>query len=189
LENLIKAFRRTVSPLAVVLACLGTGACVNSTEPVLGDARAILGESGQIHLFDAGEGSTSNPRIHRFQWNGRRYVVQGRAEIIDFTAHSYEGRDLIVQARTRRDLRPYSYAVAHKLTDGVYTVVPIEEKDSEDGVRNRFCISAPGGACRIETPEQLFALARASAGKDFERGLIAVIARPQPPQPRQMKKK
>ena len=171
---------RTVALLWTALACLSTAACVNSTEPVLGDARAILGESGQIHLFDAGEGSTSNPRIHRFQWNGRRYIVQSRADIIDFTVHAYEGRDLIVQGRTRRDLRPYSYAVARKLTEGVYTIVPIEEKDSDDAVRNRFCISAPGGTCRIETPEQLFALARATAAKEQEGGLIAVIARPQP---------
>ena len=153
---------------------------MTSTEPVLGEPGAILGESGQVHLFDAGEGSTSNPRIHRFQWNGRRYVVQGRADIIDFTVHSYEGRDLIVQGRTRRPLRPYSYAVARKLTEGVYPIVPIEEKDSDDAVRNRFCISAPGGACRIETPEQLFALARATAAKEQEGGMIAVIARPQP---------
>jgi len=171
---------RAAAFLGAAVGCLATAACVNSTEPVLGDARAILGESGQIHLFDAGEGSTSNPRIHRFQWNGRRYVVAGRAEIVDFTAHSYEGRDLIVQARTRRSLRPYNYAVAHKLTEGVYTIVPIEEKDSDDAIRNRFCISAPGGACRIETPEQLFALARATAAKEQEGGLIAVIARPQP---------
>jgi hypothetical protein len=194
LKTLTKS-RRSHAPvgavwLAVALACLLTGACVGSTEPVLGDARAILGERGQVHLFDAGEGSTSNPRVHGFQWNGRRYVVAGRAEMADFTVHPYEGRDLIVQGRTRRNLRPYSYAVARKLTEGVYAIIPIEEKDSDDAVRNRFCISAPGGACRIETPEQLFALARATAAKEQPGAMVAVIARPNPkPEPKRPPKR
>ena len=38
--------------LALCLA-LATGACVSSTEPILSDARAILGERGQLHIFSA----------------------------------------------------------------------------------------------------------------------------------------
>jgi len=172
--------RRAVRYLGAALVCLAAAGCINSTEPILGDAKAILGDGGQLHLFDASEGAASNHRTHRFQWNGRRYAVQGRADVIDFTVHAYEGRDLIVQARTRRPLRPYGYAVAHRLTEGVYVLVPIDHKDADDEARNRFCISMPGGDCRIETPEQLFALARPTAAKEQQGGLIVVIARPQP---------
>ena len=88
-----------------------------------------------------------NPRTYQFQWDGRRYVVRGRpAEVSDFTVHPYEGRDLIVQARTQRPLRPYFYALARKLADGVYLLTPIDSNDADEATRNRFCIKTRGRA-------------------------------------------
>ena len=43
--------------------------------------------------------------------------------------------------------------------------------------RGRFCIKTRDEPCRIETPEQLFVFARATAGKDQEGGTIAVLVR------------
>jgi hypothetical protein len=161
----------------VALLSLAIGGCVSSTEPILGDARAILGPGGQWHIYETKEGAARSHRTYRFQWDGRRYTVRGPAEIRDFTVHAYEGRDLILQARTTRTPRPYRYALARKLAEGVYQVVPIEEEDADEAARGRFCIKTREEPCRIETPEQLFVFARATAGKDLEGGTIAVLVR------------
>lgn len=167
---------------AVLILCLGitTSACVSSTEPILTDGRTLLGDGGQIHLFDVQEGGTRNPRAHQFLWAGRRYAARGRPiEVSDFTVHAYEGRDLIVQARAQRPLRPYFYALARRLADGVYLVFAIDPNDADEAARNRFCIKTRDAPCRIETPEQLFALARATAAKEPEQGKLAVLVQTQ----------
>jgi len=170
---------KSLAPLLALLLCLGAGACVNSTEPILSDGKGILGDGGQLHLYDVQEGGNRNPRTYQFQWAGRRYAARGRpAEVSDFTVHPYEGRDLIVQARTQRPLRPYFYALARKLADGVYLLTPIDSNDADEATRNRFCIKTRDAPCRIETPEQLFVFARATAAKESEQGKLAVLVRP-----------
>ena len=170
--------KNRLAPLLAALICMTTGACVSSTEPILSDAKGILGDGGQLHLFDVQEGGTRNPRTFQFQWAGRRYAARGRAvEISDFTIHPYEGRDLIVQARAQRPLRPYFYALARKLADGVYLLTAIDADDADEAARNRFCIKTRGAPCRIETPEQLFVFARATAAKETEQGKLAVLVR------------
>jgi hypothetical protein len=167
-------------PLVALILCLGlaTGACVSSTEPILSDGKGILGEGGQLHLYDAQENGIRNPRTYQFQWTGQRYAARGRpAEVSDFTVHPYEGRDLIVQARAQRPLRPYFYALARKLADGVYLVTAIDSNDADEATRNRFCIKTRDAPCRIETPEQLFVFARATAAKETEQGKLAVLVR------------
>ena len=169
---------RLFAPLLAALLCLAAGACVSSTEPVLSDPKGLLGDGGQLHLYDVEEGGNRNPRIYQFQWAGRRYAARGRpVEISDFTVHPYEGRDLIVQARAQRPLRPYFYALARKLADGVYLVTAIDPNDADEPTRNRFCIKTRDAPCRIETPEQLFVFARATAAKESEHGKLAVLVR------------
>jgi hypothetical protein len=168
--------------LLAMALCLATCACISSTGPILGDANSILGQRGMIHLYEIEEDATANHRSHPFHWDGRRYVVRGRgAEISEFTAHPYEGRDLIVQARAQRPLRPYFYALARKLAEGVYVLTNIDANDADEGTRNRFCIKTRDAPCRIETPEQLFVFARASAARENEGGgKLAVLVRAKP---------
>lgn len=163
---------------AIVLLAATTSACINSTEPVLSDAKAILGDRGTLHLFDLRDGAARNHRSHGFQWKGRSYAVLGRqAEITEFTVYAYEGRDLIVQARARRPLRPFVYALARKLSDGVYAIVAIDPNDVDEAARGRFCIKTRDTPCRIETIEQLFVFARATAAKEGDAGTIGVLVR------------
>jgi hypothetical protein len=170
---------KLLAPLLAALLSLAAGACVSSTEPILSDAKGILGDGGQIHLYDVQEGGNRNPRTYQFQWAGKRYAARGRpVEVSDFTVHPYEGRDLIVQARAQRPLRPYFYALARKLADGVYFVTAIDPNDADDATRDRFCIKTRDAPCRIETPEQLFVFARATAAKEAEQGKLAVLVRP-----------
>jgi hypothetical protein len=156
--------------------CLATAACISSTGPILSEANSILGERGQLHVFEIVEGAAHSPRRYAFQWNGKSYVVANRqAEISAFTVHVYEGRDLIVQARARRPLRPYVYALARKVTDGVYRLTTIDPSDADEATRDRFCIKTRDAPCRIETPEQLFVFARATAAREEAGGGKLVV--------------
>jgi hypothetical protein len=177
--TLTSTLKHRAAMVAAIL-CLGiaTSGCVSSTEPILGDSRGLLGDRGQLHLFDVEEGGARNPRLYQLQWSGGRYAARGRpVEVSDFTIHAYEGRDLIVQARAQRPLRPYFYALARKLTDGVYLLTAIDANDADEATRNRFCIKTRDAPCRIETPEQLFVFAKATAAKESDRGKLAVLVR------------
>jgi hypothetical protein len=171
---------KPAAPLAMLLA-LAISGCVSSTEPILGDAKGILGDGGRLNIYDVEEGATRNFRSYPYQWSGNRYVVRSRAsEISEFTVHPYEGRNLIVQARAKRPLRPHVYALARKLAEGVYLLTTIDPEDADEATRNRFCIKSRDAPCRIETPEQLFVFARASAAKETEGGRLAVLVRSPP---------
>ncbi len=167
---------RRAPAIAVVLTSLTLTGCISSPGPILTDANAILGEGGEIHFFSATGESGRTHSVITFQWNGSRYLVRNRAaDISDFTVHPFEGRDLIVQSTAGRAPRPTEYALARRLAEGVYLLMPISEDDADDSTRDRFCTKTQDASCRIATPEQLFVLARATASKDEETGGIAVI--------------
>ena len=109
-----------------------------------------------------------------FEWSGSRYVLRRSDRISDFTAHAFEGRDLIVQSTASRTPRT-EYAIARKLADGVYLLIPISEEDADDATRERFCTKTLDASCRIATPEQLFVFAHATATRDDDSGLLAVV--------------
>jgi hypothetical protein len=175
--------------IALVIAlAIATSACVSSTEPILSDARAILGERGQMHVFSAPKDGARTVLRHDFQWRRDRYVTTpGRgAPPIEFTAHAFEGRDLVVQWKSastwspkqkQRGQRPVTYFLLRKVAEGAYLMIPIVEEDADEGTRKRFCIKAPETTCRIATPEQLFAFARATAEKeDPDAGIVVIDA-------------
>ena len=119
-----------------------------------------------------------------------------------FSVHPFEAGDYIIQEVPVKRPRITEYALLHKLADGVYMVWPIDESDADEPTRAAYCGSPTGTACRIETREQLFAFARATAARNKQtaagaarcrpRGEAARAARPpahrppprRPPQPR-----
>ena len=171
--------------LALCLA-LATAACVSSTEPILSDARAILGERGQLHIFSAPKDGARNVLRYDFQWRRDRYVTTPgrRAAPVEFTAHAFEGRDLVVQWKSalawspkqkQRGSRPVTYFLLRKVAEGAFLMLPVTEDDVDEATRKRFCIKSPEATCRISTPEQLFAFARAAAEKeDPDAGIVVV---------------
>jgi hypothetical protein len=176
--------------LALALALVfATSACVSSTEPILSDARAILGERGQLHIFSAPKDGARTVLRYGFQWRRDRYVAASgpRVAPVEFTAHAFEGRDLVVQWKSAatwspkqkpRGFRAVTYFLLRKVADGAYLMVPITENDVDEATRKRFCIKAPETTCRISTPEQLFAFARATAEKEDPDAGIVVIEAP-----------
>jgi hypothetical protein len=164
---------------------------VTSSEPVLGDAKAILGERGQLHIFTAPKSGARDVLRYSFRWHKDRYVTQpsGRNNAIEFTAHAFEGRDLIVQwkgvplaaAKRKLTVRQVHYYLARRVAEGTYLFFPISEDDADDAARKRFCTSSPETSCRISTPEQLFVFAHAAAEKEDHDAGVAVIVPPRPP--------
>jgi hypothetical protein len=181
--------KRRRTPLLALALCLAlaTGACVSSTEPILSDARAILGERGQLHIFSAPKDGARTVLRYDFQWRRDRYVTTPgrRAQPIEFSAHPFEGRDLVVQWKSaalawspkqkQQGLRPVTYFLLRKVAEGAFLMMPVTEDNVDEATRKRFCIKAPETTCRISTPEQLFAFARAAAEKeDPDAGIVVV---------------
>jgi hypothetical protein len=161
---------------AVLLGLLALTGCISATAPILSDAQSLLGEQIEVHLFSGPKGSGRPHTVVNYQWNGSRYLPRGPSQDFgEFTIHPYEGRDLIVQIRAVRPPRPTEFALARRLAERVYLLIPINEEDADEATRERFCTRTQDAACRISTPEQLFVFARASAAKEEESGGIAVI--------------
>jgi hypothetical protein len=171
--------------LWIAVLGLTVSGCISSTEPVLTGANAILGDRGRMEVFSAPtKGSRDILRLD-FEWRRDRYVTgAGRPGAIEFTAHPFEGRDIIVQwknaavwsPKTKSALRPVTYHLLRKVADGAYLLFPLTEDDVDETTRARFCVKSPETACRISTPEQLFVFAKAAAEKDESNPGIVVIS-------------
>jgi hypothetical protein len=164
--------------LAVALAPFALTGCINSSAPILGDAKAILGDRIQVYLFSATtKDGTRDHTTAVFEWNGSRYLPLGTAagDWSEFTIHPYEGRDFVIQTRQQRGAKATEYALARRLSEGLFLIIPISEEDADEPTRDRFCTKTQDSPCRITTPEQLFVFARATAAKDEEMGGIAVV--------------
>ncbi len=158
------------------LAGFALSGCISSTAPILTDAKPVLGERGQIHVYTLSDGAARDPSVVTFQWNGARYLIRGKSlGISDFTLHPYEGRDLVVQSTSQRAPRTVEYGLARRLADATYLLVPINEDDADASMRENFCTKTQDASCRIATTEQIFAFARATADKPIEGGGLAVV--------------
>src|SRR3954471_7091369 len=85
---------RFAGPIAVIFACaIPLAGCISSTVPILGDAKAILGERIEMHMFaprldssTPGENGLRHQGVATMQWTGGRYVARDRADLVtDFT--------------------------------------------------------------------------------------------------------
>ena len=65
-------------------------------------------------------------------------------------------------------MRITEYALLHKLAEGVYQVIAIDEADADEPTRAAYCgkgDKTDPSPCRIATRDQLFAFARATAAR------------------------
>jgi hypothetical protein len=177
---------RVAGRIAGILACsIPLAGCISSTAPILSDAKAILGERIDMHMFaprldssTPGESGLRHQGVASMQWTGGRYVARNRPELVtDFTVHAFEGRDLIVQTAPRAP-RPVEYGLARRLADGTYMVLPIDEDTTDEETRAKFCTRTQEASCRITTPEQLFVFARALADNAegrMDAGIVVIV--------------
>lgn len=150
--------------------------CIQSAAPLLTDAKPLLGESVRFQHYDLREGFANDPDTSQFRWDGTRYVgTAGQSkEAVAFTVFALDDRDFIIQnAPTRKDF-PIDYAIARKLADGIYLTFLIEEKDSDEATRTKYCVEHSDATCTITDREGLITFAKASAVKLRDTGGLAI---------------
>ena len=165
--------------LLAVLAALGALAltgCINSAKPILTDAKPELGQHLRLQLYSLNKGYAEAPEQTEYAWKGDHYahVSGSMKDVAAFTVHPFEGGDYIVQTRPKGLNDAVDYALLHPFVDGVYHAVVIDENDAEAAVRAANCGKIKSSSCRVETREQLFALARATAARPRDRGGLAI---------------
>jgi len=176
----LKSFRKLIIerirllPFLAPWLALGLTGCISATGPILGDAKAILGDRIQVHAFAGPKDGKRDYTTGIFEWSGSRYVRRS-GNFTDFTIHPYEGRDLIIQSQTSRGSTTIDFGLARRIAEGVYLIIAIQEEDADEPTRARFCTKTQGASCRISTPEQLFVFARATATRDEDIAAVAVV--------------
>ena len=161
--------------LAAMLCAFALAGCIQSSAPILTEAKPLLGERLRVQLYSLRSGSAVDPEQVTYVWNGTHYArTRGSRNMNDFTVHAFEDRDLIVQTLPSGRQRTTEYALLHSLMDGVYYVVVIDEDDADAATRSTNCVKAGDYACSVETREQLFAFARATAARKKTDGGLAI---------------
>lgn len=87
------------------------------------------------------------------------------SDVIAFTAHPFEASSYIIQSAASKHPNILEYAVAHKLAEGVYQVIAIDEDDANRTTRVRNCKRVDGSHCRVVIRKQLFVFARVTAAR------------------------
>lgn len=76
------------------------------------------------------------------------------------------------------------YALLHKLVEGVFLARVIDEDDAVEQTRITLCTKSDKSSCRIQTREQLFAFARATAARQHQSGGLVIRLPDTPDRPR-----
>jgi hypothetical protein len=144
--------------------------CIDSSGPILPDAQPVFGPHLKLQLYSLRNGFAHEPEQVNFNWNGALYARTGGGmkDISAFSVHPFEAGDYIIQDVPAKRPRISEYALLHKIADGAYQVVAIDEDDADEPTRAAYCGKgdrADPSSCRIETREQLFAFARATAAR------------------------
>ena len=172
--------RRLVASAAAAAFCaLSLSSCVDSAGPILPDARPLFGERLRLQFYTLRTGYADAPEQASFKWDGARYVHAGggMSDVTAFTVHPFEANAYIIQSAAAKRPHIVEYAVAHKLAEGVYQVIAIDEDDVNRATRARNCKRANDSHCRVVARKQLFVFARATAARHKgEGGLVLRLA-------------
>ena len=156
--------------IAAVLTISLSG-CIDSIGPILPDAQPEFGPRLRLQFYSLRDGFAREPGQANFTWNGALYVHAGGGmkDFSAFTLHPFEAGDYIIQEVPAKRPRITEYALLHKIAEGAYQVIAIDEDDADEPTRAAYCRKgdkADPSPCRIETRDQLFAFARATAARN-----------------------
>jgi hypothetical protein len=167
------------------LCALSLSACIDSSDPILPDSQAILGPVLRLQLFSLRKGMAYEPEQVTYKWNGALYAHAsgGMKDIGAFSLHPFEAGDNIIETVPSKPGRTTEYALVHKIASGAYLVIAIDEADADEQTRSAFCKHPGFAGCRIETREQLFAFARATAARQKDEGGLALRLPDEPERP------
>ena len=172
----------------LALCALALAGCVDSSGPLLSDSQQAFGPRLRVQLYTLRGGQAHDPERALFVWRDGRYVhaAGGLREVSAFSVHPFENGDTIIQEVPRNRPRITEYALLHKIADGVYQVLAIDESDADEPTRAAFCGKGDAkdpSPCRITTREQLIAFARATAARRKQDGGLAIILPSAPERP------
>jgi hypothetical protein len=161
------------------LCALSLSGCIDSSGPILSDAQPVLGPRLNLQLYSLRKGYAVEPERVTYTWNGALYAHAsgGMKDVSAFSLHPFEAGDYIIQTVPARQTRPMEFALLHKLAQGLYLVIAIDEEDADAPTRAAYCgkgDKANPSPCRIETREQLFAFARATAARQKDEGGLVI---------------
>lgn len=176
--------RPVIRAAGTILFVLSLSACVDSSAPLLPGAKPLFGDELRLQFYSLRKGFVDEPEQATYKWDGTKYRRDsgGMTDIDAFSLHHLARHNLIVQSEAAKRPGIFEYAVARRLTDGVYQVVGIDENDAGTAIRERYCKRAGDSHCRIETREQLYAFARGTAQRRKDQGgLVLRLSDDKPP--------
>src|SRR5690348_7315629 len=122
--------RSILARAAIAALCaLPLSGCIDSGLPILSDSQQLFGPRATFQLYGLRKGFAVEPERVTFSWDGTRYVRKsgGLKDVHAFSVHPFENSAFIIQSTPTKEPRMTEYAVMHRLTDGVYQVVVIDE--------------------------------------------------------------
>jgi len=124
-----------------VLCALSLSGCIDSASPILSDSQQLFGPRATFQLYGLRKGFAVEPERVTFSWDGTRYVRKsgGLKDVHAFSVHPFENGDFIIQSTPANEPRMTEYAVMHRLADGVYQAVVIDEDDADEPTRAAQC--------------------------------------------------
>jgi hypothetical protein len=163
---------------AAVAATFALSACVESQVPLIADAQPLLGEQFEVHLYETFvDGKASDFHRSSYFWKEGQYV-RGSGMARDakrFVAKSLAANDFLLQS-TDDSAKLFNYWIGRKLAVGVYMIFPVDETDADAATRAAVCgKDQPEGFCRVQTYDQLVAMARATAAKPIQVSALGVV--------------
>ncbi len=168
---------RTLVRAVLCVVCLSAlSGCIESNSPILADNEPVFGPRLNLQAFTLRKGFAHDPTQVTYAWNGNLYAhaAGGMREIGAFSVHRFEAGDYIIQAVPARRASVTEYALLHRLAEGVFQVLPIDDADADEPTRRAYCKQPGKSACRIETRDQLFAFARATAAREKDTGGLII---------------
>ena len=90
-----------------------------------------------MQLYTLRGGHAHDPERALFVWRDALYAhaAGGMREVSAFSVHPFENGDYIIQDVPRKRPRITEYALLHKLADGVYQVLAVDENDADAPTR------------------------------------------------------
>jgi len=163
---------------AAITATLALSGCVESQMPLMTDAKPLLGQQFEVHLYENFvDGRANDFHTSVYQWRDGQYV-RGSGMARDakrFVAQSLAANDFLIQS-SDEDAKVFYYWIGRKLATGVYLIFPLNEIDADEATRSAACgTNQPAGICRVRSFDQLVALARATAAKPMREAALGVV--------------
>ncbi len=176
-DNRSRTAKAPPVPVALILfVAFVLSACVQSETPLLAGSKPLLGTQFQLNLYqDFTKGKARPVKTSVFRWNDHHYaLVSGDSSGVEyFVVQRLDDGNLLIEANEH----DHVYLLGRKLAKGTYGIVPIDQNDVDEAMRNRICVTRNPVICMIRTRRQLDVFVRAAAAKTDGNITVGVISK------------